>query len=54
MEDGGWLWILIALGLVLLGVAIASGESVWRYRRRNRFTQARADAATQENYRKGG
>jgi len=31
-EEGSGLWILIAIAWVLLGVAISSGESGWRYR----------------------
>ena len=53
MEGGGWLWILVALGLIGLGVALAANIQFWRHRRKGPVTKARTDAATRRNYREG-
>ena len=54
MEGGGWLWLVVALGTVVLGIAIAVGTQLWRKRRKNRVTEAVREATTRENYRRGG
>jgi cytochrome oxidase assembly protein ShyY1 len=54
MEGGGWLWLLVGLGTVVLGIAIALGTQLWRKRRKNRVTEAVREATTRENYRRGG
>lgn len=54
MEGGGWLWILVALGVIALGIALASGAQLWRHRRKDPVTKARTDAVTHRNYREGG
>jgi hypothetical protein len=51
MEGGGWLWILVALGVIAFGLALASGTQFWRHRRKDPVTKARTDAATRRNYR---
>ena len=54
MEGGGWLWIFIALGVIALGIALASGTQLWRQRRKDPVSKARTEAATRRNYREGG
>jgi hypothetical protein len=54
MDGGGWLWMFIALGLIALGVAIASNIRPWRDGRRDSLKKARSDAKTRRNYREGG
>jgi hypothetical protein len=51
-EGGGWLWLLIAFGLVALGAAMAYASYVWRSERRRAREEQKA--ATRENYRRGG
>lgn len=47
----GWLWYLIALGTVALGVGIAYGFIVSRRRSQDHSAQRRSDAATDRLYR---
>lgn len=54
MEGGGWLWILVALGVIALGIALASGTQLWRHRRKDPVMKAHTDAVTHRNYREGG
>jgi hypothetical protein len=51
MEGGGWLWLLVALGMIALAVAFAY---VIKQRRSARSTRERREQATRENYRQGG
>ena len=53
-EDGGWLWLLVAFGLVALGAAMAYASYMWRSARMNRQTRENQKASTRENYRRGG
>jgi hypothetical protein len=53
-EGGGWLWLLIAFGLVALGAAMAYASYVWRSERVKRRAREEQKAATRENYRRGG
>jgi hypothetical protein len=45
---------LVAIGIVVLGFAIAYGTRMWRQAPKDRFTTAERDAQTRENYRHGG
>ena len=54
MEGGGWLWVVMALGVIALGVALAFATQRSRHRRNDALTKARTDAATRRNYRQGG
>jgi hypothetical protein len=49
-EAGGWLWLLIDVGLVgMFAVALLYGMLVWRKRRRGRLRLER-DQATRDLY----
>jgi hypothetical protein len=54
MHGGGALLLLIALGIVALGIAMAYASYMWRSARKDRRTRNKIDAATRENYRRGG
>jgi uncharacterized iron-regulated membrane protein len=54
MEGGGWLWLLVAVGLIALAAGIASGTQMWRHRRKDPRAKAETAAATRRNYREGG
>jgi hypothetical protein len=54
MEGGGWLWLLIALGMVLLGAAIGYASAQSRHRPTDPTVEGLRDAKTREIYRKGG
>jgi hypothetical protein len=54
MEGGGWLWLFVALGMVLLGVAIFYSSAMWRRRSKDPTVEGLRDAKTRENYRRGG
>jgi flagellar basal body-associated protein FliL len=52
MHGGGALWLLLmALGIVALGVAMAYASYMWRSARKDRRTRSKIDAAPRENYR---
>ena len=40
MEGGGWLWLFVALGMVLLGVAIFYASAMWGAGARTRPSRA--------------
>ena len=54
MEGGGWLWLFVALGMVLLGIAIGYATAMWRHRPQDPTVKGLRDAKTREIYRKGG
>jgi O-antigen/teichoic acid export membrane protein len=47
----GWLWVLIGIGVIALGVVMFWGE--WR-KRLSRTKKHEQDEVVKENYRKGG
>ena len=52
MDDaGGWLWLIIDVGLVaLLGVGLAYGMLTWRKRRKDPMSERVRDEATHRAY----
>jgi hypothetical protein len=54
MEGSGWLWLLVAIGIVALGVAMAYATNKWRKARMNSSERERTEQATRENYRRDG
>jgi hypothetical protein len=54
MQLGGWLWILIAAGLVACGAAMIYATAQWRSARKNQALHQRSEQAARENYRRGG
>jgi hypothetical protein len=54
MEGSGWLWLFVAAGMVLLGVALFYASAIWRRRPRDPAVEGLRDAKTRENYRRGG
>jgi hypothetical protein len=55
MDDGGgWLWLLVALGIVALGAGMIYGSIQWRSARRDRREREHREQTTRENYRRGG
>jgi hypothetical protein len=55
MQDfGGWMWLIIDVGLVaILAAALIYGTAMWRNRHRDRATEAVRDRATERLYREG-
>ena len=50
-ETGGWLWLVIDVGFVLLlAMALLYGITMWRRRRRDAVTENRRDVATRRVY----
>jgi hypothetical protein len=50
-DAGGWLWLAIDVGFVLiLAAALLYGTMMWRNRRRDRATEQRRDEATNKLY----
>ncbi|MGH6735119.1 MAG: hypothetical protein ACRECX_03440 [Methyloceanibacter sp.] len=55
MEDlGGWIWALVGLGVIVLGLGIAYGNDMWRHRRKDYAAKHEQAEVTRENYRRGG
>jgi hypothetical protein len=54
MEGGGWLWLLMGLGIVLLGATIGYAAAQSRRRPKDPTVEGMRDAKTREIYRKGG
>ena len=51
-DAGGWLWLVIDVGfVVILAVALAYGVYMWRTRSRNQIVERIRDEATREGYR---
>ena len=42
MEGGGWLSVMMALGVIALVMALALAAQRWRYRRKESLTKARS------------
>ena len=51
-DAGGWLWLLIDVGfVVILAIALVYGIYMWRTRWRNPSVERIRDEATRETYR---
>jgi hypothetical protein len=51
-DAGGWLWLLIDVGfVVILAIALVYGIYMWRTRSRNQTVERIRDEATRETYR---
>ena len=51
-DAGGWLWLLIDVGfVVILAMALNYGIYMWRTRSRNQTVERIRDEATRETYR---
>ena len=51
-DAGGWLWLLIDVGfVVILAIALVYGNYMWRTRSRNQTVERIRDEATRETYR---
>jgi len=54
MQDyGGWLWAVLGLGVIALGIAIAYGNNMWRHRRKDYATKHHQAEVTREHFEKG-
>jgi uncharacterized membrane protein len=53
-EAGGWLWVLMGIGVIALGAGIAWNVVVWRQRRLSYAEKREQAEVTKENYRQGG
>lgn len=51
---GGWLWAIIGLGVVVLGLAIVYASRLWQHRRKDAAARRASEEATHENYRRDG
>jgi hypothetical protein len=52
-DPGGWLWALVGIGVIVLGLAIAYVNWVWRHRRMSRAERRAQDEATRDLFRRG-
>jgi len=51
-DAGGWLWLVIDVGfVVILAIVLVYGSYMWRTRSRNQTVQRIRDEATRESYR---
>jgi len=51
-DAGGWLWLVIDVGfVVILAIVLVYGSYIWRTRSRNQTVQRIRDEATRESYR---
>jgi hypothetical protein len=51
-DAGGWLWLVIDVGfVVILAIALVYGIYMWRTRSRNQTVERIRDEATRETYR---
>lgn len=48
MEGGGWIWLLVELGMVLLGIAIGYATAMWRHRPKDATVAGLRDERTRE------
>jgi hypothetical protein len=54
MDFGGWLYLLIVLGVLILATALIYDTATWRKRRKDLKMQRLEDETIRENYRRGG
>jgi len=54
MDFGGWLYLLIVLGVMILAAALIYGTATWRKRRKDLKMQCLEDEMIRENYCCGG
>jgi len=52
-QPGGWLWALIGLGVIALGVVLAWSLALWRRRRLSPAMKREQVEATKELYHEG-
>jgi type VI protein secretion system component VasK len=53
-EPGGWLWVLMGLGVIALGIIMVWSVMVWRQRRLSGAEKREQAEVVEENYQKGG
>ena len=54
MDFGGWLYLLIVLGVLILATALIYDTAMRRKRRKDLKMQGLEDETIRENYRRGG